>query len=157
MYNDNLDNIVIRRIKNEDDLRAVYIIEQMSFNNPYSFELLSILSNLHYETFLLAEIDHRIIGYIIFIIQRNYLGHIISIAIDPLYRRSGIASKLMEAAEDHLKKKGVLVLRLEVRVSNLIARKFYLKLGFKNGYIIPNYYTNGESALVMFKLLKQEK
>lgn len=157
MYSNNLDRVIIRRIENERDLQAVYLIEQTSFSDPYSLDLLNILANLHYETFFLAEFNNKVIGYIISIIRKNYLGHIISIAVDPLYRRTGIASKLMEKIEDHLRRKGIFVLRLEVKVSNLSARKFYLKLGFKEGYIIPRYYRDGTPAVVMFKLLRQEK
>ena len=150
-------NIIIRRIRDEKDLQSIYLIEQIAFRNPYSYELLNILATFHSEAFFIAEINGRIVGYIVSVIRRSYIGHILSIAIDPTYRRLGIASKLIEETETYFKRRNILVLRLEVRTNNLVARKFYLKLGFRDGYIIPNYYLDGESAVVMFKLLRQEK
>lgn len=55
--------------------------------------------------------------------------------------------QLMELASE----KGAITMTLEVRVSNFTAQSLYRKLGFQNGAIRKNYYTdNQEDALVMW-------
>jgi len=41
--------------------------------------------------------------------------------------------------------------QLEVRASNLAARNFYLRLGYREVFTIDQYYANGEDAVVMMK------
>jgi len=42
-------------------------------------------------------------------------------------------------------------MELQVKVSNIEAISFYRKLGFKEVGLIPNYYQDGEDALIMSK------
>jgi len=84
----------------------------------------------------------KIVGYIIFYPE----GHIVSIAVDPAYRRRGIGTELVE--EVLKRTKGTA--RVEVRESNEVAKKFYTQLGFTVQTVIPEYYSD-EDALVMVR------
>lgn len=123
----------------ESDLKTVYRIERLAFKNPYPQSFLNTLYRNNKQTFLVAQKEGKIIGYII----ANYYGnegHIISIAIDSSERRRHVGMKLMKRIINVLKKLKVTEIRLEARRSNIKARKFYESLGFKYSYTISNYY-----------------
>ncbi|ACS89166.1 ribosomal protein-alanine acetyltransferase RimI like protein [Thermococcus sibiricus MM 739] len=101
------------------------------------------------ETFLVAEYSGQVVGYVMGYIRPDMEGHIMSIAVDPLYRGNGIGRLLMEAVIDRLIKRGARYIGLEVRVSNKGAIKLYEKLGFKKMKIIRGYYSDGEDAYYM--------
>ncbi|HDO20485.1 MAG: ribosomal protein S18-alanine N-acetyltransferase [archaeon GB-1867-097] len=147
-----LNDLIVRRAL-ETDIPRIYDIEARSFLEPYSKRLLRFLMLSSPDTFLVAELDNLVVGYIISTVRYNYLGHILSIAVDENFRRRGIGRLLMLNAEERLKHLGCIILRLEVRVSNSAAQNLYLKLGYKKAYVISNYYRNGESAMVMFKVI----
>ncbi len=52
------------------------------------------------------------------------------IAVDPKYRKRGIGKSLLEEVVEQSKSAGMERLVLEVRKSNMVAIKFYEKLGF---------------------------
>lgn len=101
------------------------------------------------ETFLVAEYNGQVIGYVMGYLKPDMEGHIMSIAVDPLYRGNGIGRALMEAVIDRLIKRGARYIGLEVRVSNQGAIKLYERLGFKKMKIIRRYYSDGEDAYYM--------
>lgn len=70
------------------------------------------------------------------------------IIVDKKFRKSGIATKLLQAMED--KHKNALNTTLEVRKSNIPALNFYKKNGFKEAVIRKNYYKD-EDAILMIK------
>jgi ribosomal-protein-alanine N-acetyltransferase len=96
-----------------------------------------------------AEIQGRIVGYVIGVIRWGLTGHILAIAVDPPYRMQAVGTALMTNILDRLRMKGAKQVRLEVRKSNMAARRFYLKLGFVEREEVPYYYEDGETAIVM--------
>ena len=77
-------------------------------------------------------------------------GHIVTIAVRPSERRKGVGELLLLAAFDLAREKGLHVLTLECRVSNLAAQALYDKYGFQRVGIRKRYYTdNNEDALIM--------
>ncbi|MEM3713369.1 MAG: N-acetyltransferase [Nitrososphaeria archaeon] len=146
------------RLASVGDLDKVYFIEERSFpkTDLYPKELLRLYLTLSPKTFLVAEYLGEIIGYALAVVRRGRIGHILSVAVDPNFRRKGTGKKLILKIEEILESLGCIILRLEVNEMNMAARTLYLNLGFKEAYIIPNYYSDGSfSAIVMFKLLKQ--
>ena len=97
---------------------------------------------LKYPHTFLVEVNDRIDGYIVF----SPDGHIISMAVTPERRRTGVGTHLVKEAIDHCSGK---FLRLEVRVGNIGAQEFYLSLGFCIISRITGYYLDGEDAFVM--------
>jgi ribosomal-protein-alanine N-acetyltransferase len=103
---------------------------------------------LHPNTFLVAELEGKVIGYTIGR-KLDELAEVISIAVLPEFRRRGIGSALWLRLRDELKEMGVKTVRLHVRVSNEPAIRFYEKFGFERTRLEPSYYSDGEDAWLM--------
>jgi len=151
--------IELRRAR-EKDLPEIQLIEKVSFINPYStFYQKHLLK--HADIYYVALYRGKIIGYIIARVENRGLpgvdvgkiGHIVSIAIHPDYRRRGLGRLLMIKAEEELKRMGCKRVYLEVRVTNYPAIKLYHKLGYVKLKVIPRYYQDGEDAYLMLKSL----
>jgi ribosomal-protein-alanine N-acetyltransferase len=141
----------IRRFQ-PSDFERVIGIEKEAFNeyNP-------ILFMAAYETFpdgfLVAEKDGDVVGFLTTIAASLFDVKILSLAIDRRYQNKGFASMLMQSLFEVLRTKGVLRILLEVRLSNLLAQRLYLSLGFNLVKVISSYYQDGEDAYLMEKML----
>ncbi len=140
--------IRVRDLK-RGDMRAILDIEHRSFKDPYPLSLLNHLYNLHPDGFLGAELDGKVVGYVIGVVRWGATGHVLAIAVDPPYRRHGVGVALIVNMLDRLREKGARQVRLEVRESNRAAQQFYQSLGFTQREIVPGYYADGEAAIVM--------
>ncbi len=148
--------IEIRRAKLSDagDIR---VLNHANLPEKYSIEFIRYIlaaEGAHY----IVEAEGMPIGYILAPIERaasivyrklpGPIGHIVSVAVDAKYRRRGIGRELIKRVIEDLKGK-VIGITLEVRVSNEPAISLYSSLGFSTLEIWPNYYRDGENALVM--------
>ena len=130
------------------DLKRVYEIESMSFDQSYGIQIFQQLYEMKIG-FLVAEEDGYVVGYIMFWLKYENQGHIISLAVDKNYRRKGYGTQLLARAI------GILFLisdtvYLEVRASNTGAIEFYKRFHFKQDRIVPGYYESGEDAVVLY-------
>ncbi len=144
-----MPEILIRKM-HAADVSEVVEIERMSFTTPWSeAAFLGEILKL-YSLTKVAVLEGKIIGYtcVEHIMDE---GHILNLAVHPDFRRRGIGTKLMEEVLDELKKNGCRYLYLEVRFSNLGARKFYESFGFRVVGIRRDYYTSPieDAALMM--------
>ncbi|MBU1027042.1 MAG: ribosomal protein S18-alanine N-acetyltransferase [Candidatus Margulisbacteria bacterium] len=124
----------------DKDVHAVYEIEKLCFALPKSEQIFKNDQNKYY----IARVDDKVVGYIG---VEDIAGekHIINMAVQPDFRRQGIARKLVEEV---LNSKDVFF--LEVRVSNFIAQELYSKYGFKGVGLRKSYYQdNSEDAIIM--------
>ncbi|MCC7552912.1 MAG: ribosomal protein S18-alanine N-acetyltransferase [Methanobacteriaceae archaeon] len=135
------------------DLKRVYEIESMSFDQSYGINMFKKLYDIG-TGFLVAEKERYVVGYIVFWIKEEGLGHIISIAVDKNYRNLKIATLLLNQAIEVFKKANIFKISLEVNVNNKEAINFYKKFNFKIDREVPGYYNNNEAALVMYYNLK---
>jgi len=95
-------------------------------------------------------------GYVIADTVPNHgtpLGHVKDLAVRPDQRRGGVATALLKRALSVLAAAGSESAKLEVRADNDGAIRLYRRFGFEHRKTIPNYYSNGEDALVMVRLL----
>ncbi len=83
-------------------------------------------------------------------------AHIATIATHPAWRRCGLGLYLMLALLDAAIARGARTSTLEVRASNLPARRLYEKLGYQLVGRRRNYYRDGEDALLMTTPALQE-
>ncbi|ALC92994.1 alanine acetyltransferase [Bacillus sp. FJAT-18017] len=139
------------RYMKEEDLDRIMIIEKESFTLPWSRE--AFYNELHhnqYAVYIILEEKGEPIGYCgVWIVVDE--AHITNIAILPQYRGRRLGEVLLRKVMETSKQMGATSMTLEVRVSNLPARNLYRKLGFQDGGIRKNYYTdNGEDGIVMW-------
>jgi len=80
-------------------------------------------------------------------------AHLHLLAVEPQYRRSGIGTALLRWLETSCRTAGMRRIRLEVRIGNLPARRFYERLGYSILGRIAGYYDDIEAALVFTKRL----
>jgi len=62
-----------------------------------------------------------------------------------------VGTKLVESSIEAFRKFNVNRIKLEVRVGNKGARKFYSKIGFVEEKIVEEYYEDFEDAVIMGK------
>jgi [ribosomal protein S18]-alanine N-acetyltransferase len=124
--------------------------------SDYFFE--SLLRELP-EAFIVAEVDDKVIGYIMCKIEFGFSnfrklgfvkkGHVVSVAILEQHRGRGIGKALMlEGINGVLSRKSDEIY-LEVRVSNSQAIRMYQRLGFQIKSRLRSYYRDGEDAYLM--------
>ena len=88
-------------------------------------------------------------GFIVYRIAVDE-AEIITIGVNPDFRRNGIASAMIGIIEKNLKNQGVKKLFLEVASNNMPAKKLYENMGFKTVGLRPKYY-DGVDAILMSK------
>lgn len=133
------------------DFGQVLEIERLSFNESNPVLLMKIYET-YPEGFLVAVMNEKVVGYILFI-EIGERGRILSFAVHPKYRRRGIGTMLLKKTLEVMRESGLKSAILEVRRSNLVAQKLYRKFGFEVIGEIPKYYKDGEDALLMEKVL----
>lgn len=148
----------IRRCE-EKDLPSVIDINMAALPEHYSdyfFE--SILKELP-EAFIVAEIDGKIVGYIMCKIEFGFSnfrklgfvkkGHVVSVAVLEDHRGKGLGKALMLEGINGVIQRKADEIYLEVRVSNTSAIKMYEKLRFETKSRLKSYYRDGEDAYLM--------
>jgi len=152
----------LRKFK-PDDLQSVMQINRLCLPENYTDYFFIDLYQRFPETFLVAEENGKIIGYIMCRIEVGLSnlglgglirkGHVVSIAVLPEGRRKGVAQALMTAAMEGMRYYKAKQCYLEVRVTNVAGISLYKKLGFEVSRILEGYYSDGENAYLMTKKL----
>lgn len=140
----------------DSDLGALYRLETECFGDEaYPPQLLLFYMKIPRSLFIVAHErpSNRIIGYVIGVIEREAIGHVISICVDPGYRRRGLGTTLMRLIEEFFLREGVCESRLEVRTDNQSAINMYKRLGYETRELLRRYYRDGSDAYVMVKRL----
>ena len=139
--------IIIRKFQ-PSDFQRVIDIERKVFNehDPY---LYMQFYETYPETFIVAEMNGIIVGYIAGFLASEGVGRIFSLAIHPAYQSKGVGSHLLKEIMHLFKEMGVLEIILEVRWSNVKAKKFYERHGFYQFGIVEKYYNDAENACLM--------
>ncbi|MCL1632865.1 ribosomal protein S18-alanine N-acetyltransferase [Sporolactobacillus sp. CPB3-1] len=133
------------------DIDQVMIVEHSAFDVPWSrkaFE--NEITNNHFASYFVADLCGKIIGYCgVWVIVDE--AHITNLAVLEGYRGLKVGESLLRHVMLYAVSRQAQSMSLEVRVSNKIAQSLYRKLGFRNGGIRKNYYSNNrEDALVMW-------
>ncbi len=133
------------------DLNAIEEIERRSYPTPWSRSMFAGELAKPASVCLGAFEGERMAGYMI-ISRYVDAWHVMNIAVDPEFRRRGIATALLERLFELTEDESRRGYTLEVRVSNEGAIKLYERLGFRSRGIRRGYYTdNREDALIMWR------
>jgi ribosomal-protein-alanine N-acetyltransferase len=132
------------------DLPAVQLIERASFSTPWPPQAYrQELETNRLAHYLVATLGAEIVAYggVWLMVDE---AHITTFAVHPRFRRRRIGERLLLALMDLSVDRHAREATLEVRLSNLAARRLYEKYGFRPVGIRPRYYSdNGEDALIM--------
>ncbi len=145
--------IAVRRMRRED-LDAVMAIEKMALPNPWSAELFRREMSHDWSSILVAEGEDArgqsmMMGFIIFWLVHDEV-HVLNVAVDPTFRRRGVARALLAEAVARARDARAVLATLEVRRSNAAAINLYRLFGFRAVGVRSNYYADdGEDAFVM--------
>lgn len=117
---------------------------------PWSWTSARVIQHiLHPESNVLtAWSSEHLVGFAIMQYFSEH-AHLNLLAVEPMYRRLGIARQLLQWLEETCLTGGIFTVRLEVRTANKGAQAFYRSLGYSNGKILPGYYSGREAALQM--------
>jgi len=133
-----------------EDLEEVQRIELASFSTPWpSNAYRSELETNRLASYLVARFDDKVVGYGGMWLMVDE-AHITTFAVHPAWRRRRIGERLLLAFLDLARDRRAREATLEVRLSNLPARRLYEKYGFRPVGLRPRYYSdNNEDALIM--------
>lgn len=148
-----VDSFVFRFMR-EEDIDQILEIEQASFATPWSRDAFyNEMRNNKFAVYMVIEDGDKIVGYCGAWIVIDE-AHVTNVAILPEYRGRKLGEALLRKMISVAKEMGAVSMNLEVRVTNFVAQNLYRKLGFQNGGIRKNYYSdNQEDALVMWVTL----
>jgi ribosomal-protein-alanine N-acetyltransferase len=146
-----------------NDLQTVMHINRVCLPENYTDYFFIELHQRFPETFIVAEENGEVVGYIMCRIELGLSnfgfsgllkkGHIVSVAVLHQYRRKGIGKALVTQALENMRIYNAKQCFLEVRVTNTPAIELYKKLGFEITRTIHGYYSDGEDAYVMTRKL----
>lgn len=145
-----VDSFVFRNMR-EEDIDQILEVEHASFTTPWSREAFyNELHNNRFAVYIVLEENNKILGYCGAWIVIDE-AHVTNVAILPEFRGRKLGEAILRKMMSVAQEMGAKSMTLEVRVSNHVAQSLYRKLGFQNGGIRKNYYSdNQEDGLVMW-------
>ena len=133
-----------------DDLPVIQAIERAAFSAPWPANAYRTeLETNKLAHYLVIRVGDEIAGFAGLWLMVDE-AHVTTFAIDPAWRRNHLGERLLIALLDLALDRRATEATLEVRLSNLPARRLYEKYGFRPVGIRPRYYSdNNEDALIM--------
>lgn len=137
------------------DLHALYEIDQVCFAPGISYSLEELSDYIGHRTSQtwVAEEAGEIAGFLIAHREPRKILHIVTIDVVKAWRRQGVGSLLMDAAEQWARDQGMRMVGLETAQDNVPAQEFYTARGYGKVGEIEGYYADGTTAWVMVKPL----
>ena len=136
----------------KEDVKELAEIERVTFSSPWSeWAIESEIRNSIFcgET---LKVDGKIVGYFGFLRILDE-GHILNIAVRPEERGKGYGTAIMQRMTERAREFGLSRMTLEVRASNAVAIHLYQNFGFAEEGKRPNFYDDGETALILWMTL----
>jgi [ribosomal protein S18]-alanine N-acetyltransferase len=137
-----------------NDFSRLWEIDQKCFPPGISYsqpELLFYMRRPRAFTLVAEPVgrDSPVVGFIV--AESGRVGHIITIDVLQEFRRGGLGSQLMLAAEERLRVEGCRSVILETAVDNAAALAFYMRHQYFLVKTLPRYYATGVDAFVLRK------
>ena len=136
----------------QNDLNTIMYLENTCFVAPWA------LKDVQYELndnpvsnlWVIESESTGVVGFVDYWITFDS-ATICQICVNPLFRRKGLGSMLLEEMLKDCRTERVNNITLEVRENNFSAIKLYEKHGFKHVLVKEGYYSNGDNAIYMVK------
>ena len=133
-----------------EDLPTVQAIEEASFTTPWPpHAYRSEIETNRLAQYIVARVGGEVVAYAGMWMMVDE-AHVTTFAVDPRWRRQRIGERLLLTLLDLARSRRAREATLEVRLSNLAARRLYEKYGFRPVGLRPRYYSDdNEDALIM--------
>ena len=132
-------------------LRGVLRIENQVYPRPWTLGLfMSELGFRNSRVYVVAKVGNAVTGYAgLMLVEPD--AHVTTIAVDPMWHRRSIGSRLLVVLAHQAVTLGAQNLTLEVRMGNTGAQALYQRFGFAPAGVRKGYYAEtNEDALVMW-------
>jgi [ribosomal protein S18]-alanine N-acetyltransferase len=146
-------NWVIERTLSDADLDDIVAIETASFSNPWTRDMyVRELQNPDVSfLYVLRVTGEGIVAFCSFWLVLDEV-HINNLAVRGDFRGRGVGTALLEHVLQAGATRGAARATLEVRRSNVPARRLYERMGFEIAATRPNYYVSpAEDALILWR------
>lgn len=140
--------ITIRKFR-PTEMFSVIKIASETLTERYNPSLFNYFYETFPEGFIVAEKNHKIIGFLIGVKINTEYAKILMLAVLKPYRKQKIGSELLNHFLKVIYKLNIKKVELEVRIHNKTAINFYQKNGFKITEIQKRFYQSGETAYTM--------
>jgi ribosomal-protein-alanine N-acetyltransferase len=149
------DSEVTLRVAELRDAKACRDLDRRCFPPEVAYDLAGFeVLCAEYSVRLVAEQHGRIVGMIFAEAEpENRVGLMITVDVDPDFRRRGIGARLMNAAERQLAALGVREVYLHFYTPHDEALRLYRQRGYVLKRRLRSYYGPGSDALLMAKVL----
>ena len=138
------------------DLPAIASLHAICFEDSWHAELLGRILSARGAFGLFSRPSGKAVGFIL-CRSSGQEGEILSLAVAPSQRRSGLGSALLKAAITHAGEQAIEALFLEVAEDNAAARQLYQKFGFaivgrRSKYYRRRYGQSVDALTLSYKL-----
>ena len=146
--------MILTRPFSPTDISSVFKIVEESLGEDYPPSLYLTIHNLWGDGFLLLLEDGKVIGFVAAVPSGLKIARVLMLAVLPGHRNKSHGKMLMKELYERCVAKGIDTVVLEVRKSNKAALSFYEQQGFSVFGDIKKFYSNGEDAYKMMKVLQ---
>lgn len=144
-------DVTYRPYRDENDLRQVQALFSAELSEPYQLWTYRYFVDPYPDLSFFAECNGEVIGCCMGSCLeekkgRPLEGYIGMISVVDAYKRQGIGRALYTHLERRFRERGVEAITLETEEDNVVALRFYEKLGFRRTRSYAAFYMNGKNA-----------
>lgn len=113
-------------------------------------------ANRDYARVYVASTADHVVGFSTVLFELwNRLGQIHGLAVDPQWRRYGLAGRLILEAETFIQELGGRGIFVDTPINNDGGRRFYEAISFIHDYTMTEYYDEGLDGVTYVKFFKE--
>ena len=136
----------------------MYALDVACFEKPFRFTrgAMRRFAEAKKARVVVAEEDGALVGFVILEVEENdegRNGYVVTLDVEPAFRRRGIAGVLMREVERLARRDGFDAMVLHVFTGNDAAIRFYANAGFVRSHRVEGFYAPGVDAWVYSKRL----
>ena len=142
------------RTMNYSDLKAVFAVEQRAYPHPWTLGIFRDCLRIGYNAWVMVH-EQQVIGYGIVMMSPGE-AHILNICVDPDYQGRGLGRHLLRHLVHTSNRTDIEMVLLEVRRSNVKAKRLYQSEGFHELGVRKAYYPSDdgrEDAIILARYI----
>jgi ribosomal-protein-alanine N-acetyltransferase len=141
-----------------EDVDAMHALDVVCFERPFRFTrgAMRRFAEANHARVVIAEVDDALAGFVIVQAEEDEevrTGYVVTLDVEPAFRRRGIAGVLMSEVERLARLDGCDAMVLHGFTGNDAAIRFYANAGFVRSDRVEGFYAPGVDAWVYSKRL----